>query len=74
MQEVSSLQRPANEIAHSGNTIVNSYDVEHQNIMKVDEDMSSVNDHWNTLNFKVIERENRCVDDDDANDDDDDKF
>ncbi|XP_031567250.1 microtubule-actin cross-linking factor 1-like [Actinia tenebrosa] len=59
MQEVSSLQRPANEIVDSCNTITASRDVEEQNIMKVDGEMRAVNAQWNTLNFKVIERENR---------------
>lgn len=59
MQEVSSLQRAANEITASGNAIAVNRDVEEQNIAKVDGEMRTVNAQWNTLNFKVIERENR---------------
>lgn len=59
MQEVSSLQRSANEVIVSGNTIATSRDVEEHNIMRVDAEMRTVNAQWNTLNFKVLERENR---------------
>ena len=62
MQEVSSLQRPANELAFSCNDLMHSDgSLEKRNITKVDSDMRGVNEQWNHLNVKVIERENRSV-------------
>ena len=61
MQEVSSLQRPSNEVAHSCNELLNSKDLEKPNVDKIYTDMRTVNQEWNDINVKVIERENRSV-------------
>lgn len=43
MQEVSSLQRPANEMALSCNELSNNDSLEKVNVVKIDSDMRNVN-------------------------------